>query len=121
MSNKKPSNELERIVFAFGYALKGVSFALSQRGAFRTELCIAIIMTIAAFFITDATVERALLIGSLLLVLIVELLNTGIECAIDRISPEWHEISGHAKDVASAAVLVSLINAGVIWGLILFS
>ena len=76
MSNKKPSNELERIVFAFGYALKGVSFALSQRGAFRTELCIAIIMTIAAFFITDATVERALLIGSLLLVLIVELLNT---------------------------------------------
>lgn len=114
MTDKKLSNECIRLLRAFGYSLAGLRYACTQP-AFRLELVASLIMIPLAFVITGDALARALLIGSIFLVLIVELLNTGIERAIDRISPEWHELSKAAKDVASAAVLLSLINAGIIW------
>lgn len=120
MNSNKSSNEIIRLIHAFGYSWQGFKFACAQP-AFRTELLAAAIMIPLAFAVSNSGVERALLIGSIILVMIVELLNTGIEKAIDRISPEWHEISKQAKDVASAAVLFSLLNAAVVWLMIVFS
>jgi len=111
-------SEIKRIIAAFGYSFAGLK-AASSHAAFRTELVFFVIMAPLAFYVGDTAIERALLISSLLLVLIVELLNTGIEGAIDRISAERHPLSKFAKDVASAAVFLSLVNASVIWLLIL--
>lgn len=74
----------------------------------------------AAFFLGNDALERALLIFSLLLILVVELINSALESAIDRIGPEWHELSGRTKNLGSAAVMLSLIVAAVVWGLIVF-
>lgn len=120
MNSGKPSNELARLIRAFGYSLKGLRYACTQP-AFRIELLAAIVLVPLAFAVPVSAAGRALLVGSVLLVMIVELLNTGIERAVDRISPEWHEISGQAKDVASAAVLLSLVNAAATWLIILFT
>jgi len=119
MPSSKWSDEIARLVRAFGYSWQGFKFA-STHPAFRIELLAAVFMIPLSFFVAHGGLERAMLIGSVLLVLMVELLNTGIEKAIDRISPEWHEISKQAKDVASAAVFLSLANAGVVWLLIVF-
>ncbi|WHZ11938.1 MAG: diacylglycerol kinase [Burkholderiaceae bacterium] len=83
--------------------------------AFRQETVLAVLMVPAAFWLGRSWVEIALLAGSVLLVLIVELLNTGIEAAIDRIGPEWHDLSKRAKDLGSAAVLLGLLLCGGIW------
>ena len=120
MSIKKPYNEMRRIVAAFGYSCEGLRWVASHP-AFRTEAIAATVMTPIALVVGQSGVERALLIGSLLIVLMVELLNTGIEAAIDRISPEIHPLSKVAKDVGSAAVLFSLIHAGVVWFCIVFT
>lgn len=120
MTYDKPSNEIKRLIKAFGYSWQGLKVACAQP-AFRTELIAAIIMIPLALMLKPDGIERALLIGSILIVLIVELLNTGIETAIDRISTEWHELSKHAKDIGSAAVLLSIINAAVVWLLVVFS
>jgi len=87
--------------------------------AFRQELLLCVVLIPTAFVFTDTAVERALLVGSLVLILIVELLNSGIEAAIDRFGGQSHELSGRAKDMASAAVLLSFVNALVIWLLVL--
>ena len=113
-SSEKPSSELRRIVAAFGYSIAGLRWVVSHP-AFRTELIATCVMAPFAFVVGHSGVERAMLVGSLLLVLIVELLNTGIEAAIDRIGPEIHPLSKAAKDVGSSAVLLSLIHAGVVW------
>jgi diacylglycerol kinase (ATP) len=113
MNPEKPS-EITRLIKAFGYSFQGLKAGWLQP-AFRCEVIACIIMVPAALLVTDIAVERALLIGSLLLVLIVELLNSAIETAVDRISLERHELSGRAKDMGSAAVLLSLVNAAVIW------
>lgn len=107
-------NELIRLKCAFGFSLAGLKFAMGE-AAFRTELLACVAMTPLAFIIAHSGVERALLLGSLLLVIIVELLNTAVEKTIDRISLELHPLSKAAKDTASAAVLLSIINAVVIW------
>jgi diacylglycerol kinase (ATP) len=120
MSRKKPSDEVRRIVAAFGYSVAGLKW-VSSHAAFRTELAAACVMAPAALLLAHTGVERALLIGSLLLVLIVELLNTGIEEAINRISTDIHPLSKAAKDVGSAAVLLSLVHAAVVWLCILLA
>lgn len=120
MNDKKQSSEIARLIAAFGHACEGLKAARSQP-AFRTEIIVALIAVPVALTLGHSGVERALMVGSVLLVLMVELLNTGIESAIDRISTEWHAISKIAKDVASAAVFLSIINAGAIWFLILFT
>ena len=105
---------LRRAWYATGYSLSGLRAAWSET-AFRQEAIAAIVMLPLAFALGRGWVEVALLAGSVLLVMIVELLNTCVESAIDRISPEWHPLSKRAKDMGSAAVLLSLVLAGGIW------
>jgi diacylglycerol kinase (ATP) len=120
MNSAKPGSEAKRIIAAFGHASEGLK-AASAHPAFRIELIAMMVMLPLALVFGQSGLERAVLVGSLFLVLIVELLNTGIEAAIDRISTDWNPISKFAKDVGSAAVLLSLVNAAVMWLLILFS
>jgi diacylglycerol kinase (ATP) len=122
MNSSKPSRsgigaEIARLRRALGYSADGMR-AAAGHPAFRTEILASCVLIPLAFFVTPTGLERALLIGSVLLVLIVELLNTGIEAAIDRISAERHPLSKLAKDVGSAAVLLSIANAALMWLLI---
>jgi len=119
MNNAKLSEEIQRLKAACGYSMEGLK-AISTHPAFRMELIATAILLPLALLLAHSGVERALLVGSLFLVLIVELLNTGVEKAIDRISTDIHPLSKLAKDVGSAAVLLSLVNAAVIWFFILF-
>jgi len=116
MSNPhKGRTGIDRIVRATGYSMAGLVAAYRGESAFRQEFWLAAVMLPAAFWLGRSWVEVALLGGSVLLVLIVELLNSGIETAIDRVSFEIHELSKRAKDLASAAVLLSLLLCGGIW------
>ena len=105
---------LNRIQHAFGYSVEGLRAGWHET-AFRQEVIAACVLLPLSLWIGRSWVETALLAGSVLLVMIVELLNTGIESAIDRIGPEWHDLSKRAKDMGSAAVLLSLVLAGGIW------
>lgn len=107
---------LKRIAFATLYSVKGLSFAWRHESAFRQELVLALVMLPAAVWLGDGPVEVALLGGSCFLVVIVELLNTAIEAAVDRVGPELNELAGGAKDVGSAAVFVSLLLTAFVWG-----
>jgi diacylglycerol kinase (ATP) len=103
-----------RMWHAFGYSLAGLRSGWGET-AFRQEALAAIVLVPAAFWLGQTWVETALLAGSVMLVMMVELLNTGIETAIDRIGPEWHDLSKRAKDMGSAAVLLSLLLCLGIW------
>ncbi|MCV2355054.1 diacylglycerol kinase [Paucibacter sp. B2R-40] len=117
MSNPyKGKTGLARILHATGYSLAGLRAAYTGESAFRQEVWLLVIATPAAFWLGQGWVQTALLLGSLMLVLIVELLNSGIEAAIDRVSFELHDLSKRAKDLASAAVLLSLLLSAGIWG-----
>ncbi|MFD0669533.1 diacylglycerol kinase [Ramlibacter sp. MAHUQ-53] len=105
---------LDRVWHATGYSLAGLRAGWGET-AFRQEAIAALVLVPAAFWLGRSWVETALLAGSVLLVMIVELLNSGIEAAIDRIGPEWHSLSKRAKDMGSAAVLLCLLLAGGIW------
>jgi len=118
MSSEKPANELRRIVAAFGNSFEGLKWVIAHP-AFRTELIAAGVLAPLGLILAHSGVERALLMGSLLLVLIVELLNTGIEEAINRIGREIHPLSKAAKDVGSLAVLLSIVHVVVVWFFIL--
>ena len=111
---QKSRTGLSRILHAGGYSLAGLRAGWGET-AFRQEAMAAIAMLPLAFWLGRGWVEVALLAGSVMLVMVVELLNTGIEAAIDRIGPEWHELSKRAKDMGSAAVLLSLLTCGGIW------
>jgi diacylglycerol kinase (ATP) len=111
---QKTRSGLNRVWHAAGYSLEGLRAGWGET-AFRQEALAAIVLLPAAFWLGRSWVETALLAGSVLLVMIVELLNTGIETAIDRIGPEWHDLSKRAKDMGSAAVLLSLVVAAGIW------
>ncbi len=106
---------IERIVRATGYSAAGIQAAYRGESAFRQEFWLAAFMLPAAFWLGRGWVEVALLAGSVILVLIVELLNSAIEAAIDRISFELHDLSKRAKDIASAAVMLSLLLCAAIW------
>ena len=114
-----PNNKgLRRIVNAFFHSIQGMKACFKTEQAFQQEVCLAAIMIPASFFIGETKTEVLFLVASVFLVLIVEILNTAVERAIDRISFEKHELSKEAKDMGSAAVLLSLILAGIIWGMI---
>ena len=104
-----------RIIHATGYSIAGLRTAYGDAGAFRQESWLAVLLVPLAFWVGRGWVEVVLLVGSVLLVLIVELLNSGIETAIDRVSLEWHDLSKRAKDLASAAVFLSLLLCAAIW------
>ena len=111
---QKTRTGLSRVFHAGGYSLQGLQAGWGET-AFRQEAIAALILVPLAFWLGRSWVETALLAGSVLIVMIVELLNTGIETAIDRIGPEWHALSKRAKDMGSAAVLLSLLLCGGIW------
>ena len=111
---QKARKGLTRVWHATGISLQGLRTGWGEP-AFRQEAVLAMLMVPASFWLGRGWVEVALLAGSTLLVLIVELLNTAVEAAIDRIGPEWHDLSKRAKDMGSAAVLLALVLCGSIW------
>lgn len=111
---------LSRMRHAFGYSMAGLRAGWGET-AFRQEAVAAMVMLPAAFWLGHNWIEVALLAGSVLMVLVVELLNTGIESAIDRMGPEWHPLAKRAKDMGSAAVLLSLLGCGGIWAAALWT
>lgn len=116
----KPGNTgLTRIIKAAGYSWLGLKAVFKHEAAFRQELALCLLMIPLGVWLGQTGVERALLIGSLLLVLIVELINSAIEAVVDRFGGEQHELSGRAKDIGSAAVFIALLNVGVIWSVVL--
>jgi len=117
---KTGKNDLKRLINATKNSLAGLKAAWQNEAAFRLEVLGAVILVPAAFWAGEAPVERLLLIGSCFLVLVTELLNSAIEAVVDRIGLEHHELSGRAKDIGSAAVLLSLVNLLIVWGLIFF-
>ena len=119
-SPHKGKTGLKRVWNALFYSLDGFKAAWRHEDAFRQEAILALILTPLAFVLSDAALERALMIASVLLVLIVELINSAIEATVDRISLENHQLAKRAKDIGSAAVLIALVNVLVVWGLVLF-
>lgn len=113
-------NTVGKIVRAFGYAVDGLLSAWREELAFRIELVLCVPMVLLALFLGRTASEQSLLILSCLLVLIVELMNSAVEATVDRIGPERHPLSAKAKDLAAAALLISLVAAIAIWGNILY-
>ena len=119
-SPPKGATGLRRIVNATRYSLAGLAAAVRQEAAFRQELMLAGALVPLGLYLGRGGMERALLVGSVLLVLVVGLLNSAIESAVDRISSEPHPLAGTAKDLGSAAVMLSLVALGAVWLLVLF-
>jgi len=117
---QKHRRGLSRIWHAYGYSVAGLVTGFRESAAFRQEVLLALCLLPASFWLGQTWVETALLAVVVVLVLITELLNTGIEAAIDRIGPEWHALSKMAKDVGSAAVLLSLLLCGGVWAAALY-
>ena len=111
---QKARSGLNRIWHATGYSIAGLRAGWNEK-AFRQEALAAVVLVPLSFWLGHGWVEVALLAGSVVIVMIVELLNTGTETAIDRIGPEWHDLSKRAKDMGSAAVLLSLLLCIGIW------
>lgn len=110
-----------RLWNAFGYSIAGFRAAYKHEDAFRQEVWLAIVLVPLALWLPVTMIAKALMIGSVLLVIIVELLNSAIEATVDRISLENHDLAKRAKDIGSSAVLVSLLNVCVVWGLVLLT
>ena len=110
---------LKRIINDFGYSLKGFRACFKHEEAFRQEIFVLIPMLPLGIWLGNDGVERALLVGSLLIVPLTELLNSAIEAVVDRIGQERHKLSGRAKDIGSAAVFLSITLAMSVWFLIL--
>jgi len=115
----KGKTGIARIVNAAGYSWAGLTAAFRHEDAFRQEVFLLIVLVPLAVYLGDTGIERALLIGSLLLVLIVELLNSSVEAAVDRVSLERDPLIKRAKDMGSAAVMIALVNVAIVWALVL--
>ncbi|MBZ9567306.1 diacylglycerol kinase [Modicisalibacter tunisiensis] len=117
----KPSETGWRhLIHSTRYSLKGFKAAFLNEAAFRQELLLCVLLLPLAWWIARTPVEWLLLVGSCVWVLVVELLNSAVETVVDRIGPEHHVLSGRAKDIGSAAVMLSLIMAGLTWGVLLW-
>lgn len=116
----KGKKGLTRLWNALGYSRDGIAAAWHHEAAFREEILLATIAIPLAFYLGKTGVERALLVGSVILILIVEILNSAVEAVVDKASPEMHDLAKRAKDMGSAAVLFSLINAATIWACVLW-
>lgn len=119
VNSQKDRKGLSRVWHALGYSLAGLRAGWYET-AFRQEALASVVLLPAAFWLGSTWVETVLLAGTVILIMIVELLNTGIETAIDRIGPEWHGLSKRAKDMGSAAVLLSLLLCAGTWSLAIF-
>ena len=116
----KGKQGLTRLFNALGYSRDGLAAAWKNEAAFREEMLLAAVAIPLALFLAQTGVDRALLIGSILFILIVEILNSAVEAVVDKASPEHHELAKRAKDMGSAAQLLGLINLAVVWGGILY-
>jgi diacylglycerol kinase (ATP) len=112
---------LRRIVKAAGYSLAGLKAAWQHEAAFRQEAMLMVLLVPAGVWLGRSGVERALLIGSCMVVVIAELLNSAVEAVVDRTGLDHHPLAGRAKDLGSAAVFVGLANVVLVWGLIAFA
>lgn len=122
MTTGKPGNTgIKRIVKATGYSIQGLKAAFKHEAAIRQELGLLVFAIVLVSLFDITMVERILMLGVVVLVLIVELLNSAVEAVVDRVGVEYHELSGRAKDIGSAAVLVALGFAGFTWAYILAS
>lgn len=117
----KGATGLARLAAALGHTRDGLVAAFRHEAAFRQELVLAALLVPAALLVEVSGSGRALLIGSVLLVLVVELLNSAIEATVDRVSRERHPLAKRAKDLGSAAVFLALVNLGLVWALVLLS
>ena len=115
----KGKTGLRRILNATRYSLAGLAAAARHEDAFRQELIVVAVLAPLGWVLGASGIERALLIGSLMLVLVVELLNSAVEATVDRVSLEDHNLAKRAKDLGSAAVMLSIANAAVVWLLVL--
>ena len=119
-SPHKGKTGLRRIWNALFYSIDGLKAAYRHEDAFRQEVWLALVLIPLAFFLPVSGMGKALMMASVLMVLIVELLNSAVEATVDRVSLEHHRLAKRAKDIGSAAVLFSLINVAVVWLLVLF-
>lgn len=115
----KGKTGLRRLINAFGYSMDGFKAAYQHEDAFRQEVWLSLVLIPLAFYLEADALHRILMVGSVLLVMIVELLNSAVEAVVDRVSIERHALAKRAKDIGSAAVLLALVNLAVVWGLIL--
>ncbi|MFQ6023689.1 MAG: diacylglycerol kinase [Acidiferrobacterales bacterium] len=115
----KGITDIARVIRAAGYSLAGLKAAVSHEAAFRQELALVLILAPLGIWLGHTGVERVLLVGSLILVLVVELLNSAVEALVNRIGSERHELSRMAKDMGSAAVFLAIVLVIVVWILIL--
>lgn len=111
---------LKRIIKATVYSWQGFSAAYRHEEAFRQEFMLALILVPIGFILGDGGVEKALLVGSVILLPLVEILNSAVEAVVDRFGMEFHELSGRAKDMGSAAVFLAIVMLVTTWGLVLF-
>jgi len=117
----KGKTGLRRLWNALGYSMAGLKAAYQNEDAFRQEVWMAVLLIPLACFLGETGIARAMLIASVLLVIMVELLNSAVEATVDRISLENHRLAKRAKDIGSAAVLISLLNLAIVWGLVVLS
>ena len=119
-SPHKGKTGLIRLLNALHYSLDGFRAAFEHEDAFRQELILAAVLSPVALYLGKNGVERAMLLASVLLVILVELLNSAVEATVDRISLENHSLAKRAKDIGSAAVLLALVIMSLVWGLVIF-
>jgi diacylglycerol kinase (ATP) len=120
-SPHKSKSGLKRILNATRYSVDGLAAALRHEHAFRQELALALVLIPVALVLPATGTGKAMMIAAVLLVLVVELLNSAVEAVVDRISLENHTLAKRAKDIGSAAVLISLVNVAVVWALVLLA
>lgn len=116
----KGKTGLQRVWNALFYSVEGLRAAFRHEDAFRQEVALSLLLIPTAFFLPVSGTGKALMVASVLLVLIIELINSAIEATVDRISLDRHRLAKRAKDIGSAAVLVGLVNVILVWGLVLF-
>lgn len=111
---------IKRLFYATGYSIQGLKAAWLNEAAIRQETVTSILLITTTFFLPVTKIEQIMMIGCLVLVVIVELMNSAVEAVVDRVGSEWHELSGRAKDIGSAAVLIALIFSAFTWMFILW-
>jgi len=110
---------IPRLIAAARYSFAGLRSAFSSEEAFRLEVFTLLIFTPLALYLGQTPIEKILLIGSIMLLMVIELLNTAVEAVVDRIGSEYHELSREAKDIGSAAVFIGMVMVAMVWGFIL--
>jgi diacylglycerol kinase (ATP) len=119
MINREKPTGITRLIRAFGYSLQGFRYTWKEEAAFRQEVCLSLLVVPAGLYLGRTGIERALLVWPMLQILVVEILNSAVEAVVDRGGTERHPLAGMAKDMGSAAVMLSFAMLGTVWALIL--